>query len=59
MIVRTHLEALKAEPAAAPKAEADPAIALLQKMLDEQLTPLREQVNWLENELHDGGGGGN
>jgi hypothetical protein len=61
VIIRTHLEALQAltgrVSAAAgdvpiTKVEQPIPIAILQKMLDEQITPLREQVHRLESELH-------
>jgi hypothetical protein len=59
VIVRTHLEALRALPSPAPAGEAPKgeveqpvSRAILQKMLDEQLTPLREQVKRLERELN-------
>jgi hypothetical protein len=63
VIVRTHLDALKAlpDPASAgdaPKGEPEQPNfrAILQKMLVEQLSPLRERVNRLERELHAAGG---
>src|SRR5262245_54412063 len=50
VIVRTHLDALKALPDRAPAGDASKfeveqpvSMTILQKMLDEQLTPLREQ----------------
>jgi hypothetical protein len=63
VIVQTYLETLSEVPdqaakGDAPKAEAGPAgsVAILQKMLDEQLAPLREKVKRLESMLHAGGG---
>jgi hypothetical protein len=63
VIVRTHLDALKALPNTvtagdAPKGEVEQPISktILQQMIDEQLTPLREQVKRLESVLHVGGG---
>jgi hypothetical protein len=59
VIVRTHLDAIRALPDSATTSEApkravdEPiSIAILQKMLDEQLTPLRNKVNQLEHALH-------
>jgi hypothetical protein len=50
-IVRSHLNAPK--PAAStPAVDAPPSKKLLQNLIDEQLAPLREQVNRLERELH-------
>jgi hypothetical protein len=64
VIVRTHLDALKALPdpataGAAPAGEVEQPISksILQQMIDEQLTPLREKVDRLESELHAVGGG--
>jgi hypothetical protein len=53
-IVRSHLNA--PNPAASTPAD-DPPLSktLLQNMIDEQLAPLREQVNRLEKELHGAG----
>ena len=63
VIVRAHLDALKARSNAAtrgdaPKGEPEPPVSMtiLQKMLDEQLTPLREQINRLESEVLAAGG---
>jgi len=59
VIVQSHLDALRTRPDsgtadAASKGEAEQPVSMtiLRKMLDEQLTPLREQVNRLESELH-------
>lgn len=52
---RTPARALKAEsPSAAPEEHLEPPISrtTLQKMIDEQISPLREQVRRLEGELH-------
>lgn len=64
VIVRRHLDALRTSPdpataGGAPKGEAEQPISLtnLQTLLDQQLTPLREQVNRLESELHSLEGG--
>ncbi len=59
VIVRLHLNALKnvPEPAAAAGVpgqhkEGEISRSMLQQMIDEQITPLREQVRRLETELH-------
>jgi len=59
VIVRAYLEALhafgdRATAGDAPKGEAEQpnSLTILQKLLDEQLTPLREQVKQLESQLH-------
>jgi hypothetical protein len=52
---RTPASALKAEsPSAVPEEHLEPPISrtTLQKMIDEQISPLREQVRRLEGELH-------
>ncbi len=58
---RTTASALKAEsPSAAPEEHLEPPISrtTLQKMIDEQISPLREQVRRLEGELHAVGAAG-
>ena len=52
---RTPASVLKAQsPSAAPEERLEPPISrtTLQKMIDEQISPLREQVRRLEGELH-------
>jgi hypothetical protein len=65
VIVRAHLQGLNAAPnseAAAdviePEAAASVSKANLQKMIEEQVRPLREQVRRLETELHGAGSNG-
>jgi hypothetical protein len=62
VIVRTHLQGLKValnSEAAAEMVEPGPASSVskasLQKMIEDQIRPLREQVRRLENELHTAG----
>jgi hypothetical protein len=59
VLVRQHLNALKNAPPSAATAEASPqerereiSRSLLRQLIEEQLSPLREQVKRLESELH-------
>lgn len=59
VIVRLHLNALKSAPepaASADSAEKDmgyaTSMSILQRMIDEQINPIREQVKRLDAELH-------
>jgi hypothetical protein len=56
---RTHANALQPAPTDAPERVLEQPISktILQQMIDEQLTPLREKVNRLESQLHAVGGG--
>jgi hypothetical protein len=65
VIVRAHLQGLHAASKSAggdEVVEAEPASSVsetrLQKMIEEQIRPLREQVRRLENELHVSGSNG-